>query len=351
MARSRQVWRDETASTALSNDASQVLLERLTFVLPDERDRVLVVGHYGLQLPTSTLARRLEMARREAEARLERARVSLRDSGTHLEWLGELSRVGQLGHYQPLLFRLGLLDWFCSWCGGEMPQLGVGRTRKTCSPTCKRRLNQAGGRGWKDAHQPGARPAREDEVHYTPAEREQLRTLVRAIETRDAPSWRAVRLSRDRALLLLGFNSPIALAPADLSALNVDDVGFTQEGLQVHFFKGARGRQPRYVTIPKDPDPMLCPVRAMTPWLSVMRRAYQFLGPLFVNLSETYEVPYPRKRMGRKAIAGVVDQAWWYWREPLPEFPPSMLFPDFLHQRTPAEPTTASTTDEASSRA
>jgi hypothetical protein len=172
-----------------------------------------------------------------------------------------------------------------------------------------------------------------------------LRTLVRAIETRDAPSRRAGRLSRDRALLLLGFNSPIALAPADLSALNVEDVGFTQEGLQVHFFKGARGRQPRYVTVPKDPDPMLCPVRAMTPWLSVMRRAYQLLGPLFVNLSETCEVPYPTKRMGRKAIAGVVDEAWRYWREPLPEFPPSMLFPDFLRRRTRLEPDTKSTTD------
>jgi site-specific recombinase XerD len=79
---------------------------------------------------------------------------------------------------------------------------------------------------------------------------------------------------RDRALLLAGFAG--GLRRSELTALCVEDLEATPEGLIVRFHKSAD--RERAVALPNGSDPLTCPVRAITAWREQGRIT---AGPLF----------------------------------------------------------------------
>ena len=87
---------------------------------------------------------------------------------------------------------------------------------------------------------------------------------------------------RDRALLLLGFAS--GMRRSELSTLDVSDLSFVEEGVDVLIRRGKtdpRG-EGRTIGIPRGRHPETCPVLALERWLS--RAALRERDPLFPRL-------------------------------------------------------------------
>jgi hypothetical protein len=332
---------DWTADAAVGNVSGESLLGFVLERVEDELDRVVLFAHLALDTPLATLARDLKIERRELARRLERAVDVLSHDAFLREQFGEVRRAGQYEHHQALAFRLNLQSWFCAQCGGLMVQRGIGRPRRTCNAVCRRLLFEADGKSWKDLYEPGAalsRPAlpliRANTAIDTASGRQKLRLLMEPIEAGLGKTvwWQTTTRSRDRAMLLLGFSCPEPLAPPDLAALDVNDVRRVTEGLEVRLFKRA-ARPTQFITVPMGDDPQLCPVRAMAPWRSLMVRRGLTMGPLFVRLTNRGELPHRPRRLGREAVANVVNDALSELEVPAAgTFRPTMLFADFLER-------------------
>ncbi|WP_437613232.1 hypothetical protein WMF20_11525 [Sorangium sp. So ce834] len=96
---------------------------------------------------------------------------------------------------------------------------------------------------------------------------------------------------RDHALVLLGYVA--RLRPAELAAIDVDDLVLAEAGLELRLTG-----QP--VPIPFGPSERTCPVRALTAWTS---RAQLVTGPLFVAIDAQDR---PGGRLSGEAVAAVV---------------------------------------------
>lgn len=68
---------------------------------------------------------------------------------------------------------------------------------------------------------------------------------------------------RDRALLVLGFVS--AMRRSEIAALNMRDVKFVENGVEVHIMQSKTGE--RELVVPYGSNPFTCPVRSLKAWL------------------------------------------------------------------------------------
>jgi hypothetical protein len=292
--------------------------------IENERDRVLILAHVGLDISLRNLARAMETNRVELAARVSAILAKLREDAELADMLGDIHRAGQNDRYQALVFRLGLQDWFCSYCGEFMLQSERGVKRKTCSNTCRYKLWESHGIGWKNQHH--ALPAKvsqhiPDLRHPSSVEstdQEKLLALLQPIEAGKRrledwlPSntfwWQPETQSRDRALLLLGFMCPISLSSSDLAALDIDDIAQKRSGLEVRLHRRAN-KGIRYVTFPTSTDPRLCPVTAISDWRIRLIRTGRTDGPLFMRMDSRGQLPATSVRLTGRAIAGVIKNA------------------------------------------
>lgn len=86
---------------------------------------------------------------------------------------------------------------------------------------------------------------------------------------------------RDRAMLAIGWTG--ALRRSEVVALDVEDLTFTSEGLEVRIGRSKADQEGQGVTLglPYSPDPTVCPVRALQAWLQVSGITS---GPVFVRV-------------------------------------------------------------------
>lgn len=106
---------------------------------------------------------------------------------------------------------------------------------------------------------------------------------------------------RDRALLVLGFAG--AFRRSELVALDVGDLSFTTDGLEVRL-RGSKTDQERAgvtIGVPYGGHPKSCPVRAVQAWLGA---AAIVDGPVFRRVDRHGRIS--PSRLGSKAVAGVV---------------------------------------------
>ena len=338
MRRSSGSGGDWTADAAVGNVSGESLLTAVLERIPDEFDRVLVLAHIGLDTPLAVLARDLKLDRRELASRLQDALDGLRGDDALAQQLVGIRRAGKHEHYQALAFRLNLQDWFCSHCGGLMVQQGIGRPRNTCSQTCRRRLYEAGGIGWKDEYRPGAAarsqgPNGRATEPKKPQAAQRLQLLMRPIEAGEGHTdWRWPNIQvRDRAMLLLGFTCPVDLSPSDLAALDINDIRPTSDGFEVRLFKRAQ-RLTRHVKVPARADLRLCAARAMEAWLHVVTRpGFRASDPLFVWLKPNGQIANGPRRYTANAIAARVNYLLLYLHQsPTAELTAARSFGDFF---------------------
>jgi len=118
------------------------------------------------------------------------------------------------------------------------------------------------------------------------------------------PSVPALRRRRDAALLLVGFAG--AFRRSELVALDVADVTWTVEGLEVTIRRGKTDQEGRGRTIglPYGSTPTSCPVRALRAWLDAAGIA---AGPLFRGITR-HDALLP-DRLSDKGVARVVKRA------------------------------------------
>ena len=118
-----------------------------------------------------------------------------------------------------------------------------------------------------------------------------LRRVIRNLDSaRDVRLSSVEAITRNKAIILLGFTCPVQLSPVSLADLVMDDVTETRKGLEVLFRWGTRQAR-QYVTIPSDPEPVMCPVRAVRAWRALLRQHGRRGGPLFEELT------WPDERM------------------------------------------------------
>ena len=92
---------------------------------------------------------------------------------------------------------------------------------------------------------------------------------------------------RDRVILLLGFTG--AFRRSELTALNIEDLAFSEEGITVTVVKSKTNQlgAAEEKAIFYSPDPKLCPVRTLQNWLGALART---TGPLFVSLRKNEQL-------------------------------------------------------------
>ena len=103
---------------------------------------------------------------------------------------------------------------------------------------------------------------------------------------------------RDRALLLLGFGG--AFRRSELSALNIQDLNFSDAGLDVHIARSKTDQAGEGVTVSVVRGGMACPVEAVQAWVDLLGAEE---GPLFRQVGRWGDV---RGRMSGEAVALVV---------------------------------------------
>ncbi|GAB2797812.1 integrase [Hymenobacter luteus] len=86
---------------------------------------------------------------------------------------------------------------------------------------------------------------------------------------------------RDRVILLLGFTG--AFRRSELSALDLDDLAFSDEGLTIDLKRSKTNQLgvAEEKAIFYSPDPALCPIRTLQAWLRLLGRT---TGPVLVSL-------------------------------------------------------------------
>ncbi|MGH7709436.1 MAG: site-specific integrase [Vulcanimicrobiaceae bacterium] len=121
---------------------------------------------------------------------------------------------------------------------------------------------------------------------------ERLRAALLALGS-DEGARHALRVLRDRAVMLLGFAG--AFRRAELAALDVADLRWEQEGIVVTLRRSKTDQEGagREVAVPRLAVESLCPVRALRAWLDA---AAIVSGPLFRTFS------LPRGRRGAIAL-------------------------------------------------
>jgi hypothetical protein len=274
-----------------------------------------------LDISLHSLERPLKMTSSELADRVRTIVARLRQDEKLATTLGDIQRLGRTEHYQALVFRLGLQDWFCSYCGQFMVQSEHGPMRRTCGSRCRSALSRANGVGWKSQHQgrsPRDLKVMPDVAQSAPSAKAQLQKLLELIRTvshEKRLAWQSPEVqSRDRALLLFGFMCPIPLSPSGLAALDIKDVVWNPKGLEVVLYRRA-GPKKQYVIIPADDDPRLCPVTAVSAWREQLAGSGHSTGPLFVRIGLQYDTyPYRKKipnkteRLTGQDIARVISE-------------------------------------------
>jgi hypothetical protein len=150
-------------------------------------------------------------------------------------------------------------------------------------------------------------------LEVTPSEAEAMRSALRRV-VRNLDSARDLRLSsaeaitRNKAIILLGFACPVQLSPVTMADLVLNDVIEVSKGLDVLLHWDSRQAK-QYVTIPPDPDPAVCPVRALRAWRLLARQQGRRGGRLFEELSH----PGERSMLGQiplhSRIATLIEKA------------------------------------------
>lgn len=342
---------DKTGDSAVGDVAGESLFVEVFSRIEDEQDRVLLLAHIGLDISLRNLARAMGTTRGELEERVASIIAKLREDKELVETLGDIHRAGANDRYQAMVLRLGLEDWFCSYCGEFMLQSELGVKRKTCSDRCRYRLYKARGIGWKNQRQSlssDISTPRSPSIHPTSVEsihREKLVTLLRPIEAGErrtasrGPSntfwWQPDTKCRDRAMLLLGFSCPVPLSPSHLARLNIDDVSQHAVGLEVRLFKG---NGTRYVIVPAGADSKLCPVAALSAWRTRLVRTGRTTGPLFIRMDSRGNLParqvYSDTGLSGQNITQVIINAASYgWpSSSYEDLKPSKLLSRFLNE-------------------
>ena len=108
---------------------------------------------------------------------------------------------------------------------------------------------------------------------------------------------------RDRALLLVGFAS--AFRRSELVGLDVEDLGFTNDGLVVTLRRSKTDQEGegRKVGVPYGSNPETCPVRSMKAWLEASRID---CGPVFRPVNRHRQVK--PQRLTAQSVALVVKR-------------------------------------------
>ena len=283
---------DTTGNTALGHVAGESMLAEVLSRIEDEYDRALIMAHKYLDISLRDLERSLKVSREELAKRVNSIIAQLRQDEHLVVSIGDIRRVGRIEQHQELAFRVGLQDWFCSWCGEFMVQSERGPMKKTCKSACRTALSRAQGVGWKSqGRYPSVTDSRKvsDRTHSlqgTDAWLEKLLELVRAINEREGrPARRPPeRRCRDRALILLGFMCPIPLSPSDLATLNAKDVVRIPKGLEVALRRPG-DQEKRYIVVPASDDPEVCPVTAVSEWKKYLAQIGNTAGPLFIRMN------------------------------------------------------------------
>jgi hypothetical protein len=305
---------DVTGESAVADVAGDSVLVSILSRIEEERERILILAHVGLGISLATLARDLKTDRRELAEQVNQILARLADDEELAQNLGDVRRAGRSEHYQALAFRLNLQGWFCSQCAQFMVKAETGRPRKTCSPRCRRLLHNAGGESWKDQYHSnpqttrGYRHSHAQVLGNADARHGKLLALTAGLNT--GQLWRRNPdvSYRDQALLLVGFTCPLPLSSSDLSALNIDDIALTAQGLELRLYRHAR-RSTQYVTVPKDKVSALCVVTAMISWKKCLAREYHMNGPLFIWIGKSGRIPRSHVRLGSQAIVNIIERA------------------------------------------
>jgi hypothetical protein len=117
--------------------------------------------------------------------------------------------------------------------------------------------------------------------------------------------WQPETRLRDRAVVLLGFSCSAALTPADIAALDVDDVVRTAAGAEVRLHR--RSALPtRYVTIPAKEE-TICPAAAVLAWARHLAAAAHRSGALFPRLDARGRLI--ATRLTGRAVATIIEAA------------------------------------------
>ena len=92
---------------------------------------------------------------------------------------------------------------------------------------------------------------------------------------------------RDRAILLLGFTG--AFRRSELTALNIEDLSFTEECLLVSLRKSKTNQRGDHEekAIFYSPELAVCPIRSLKAWLGQLNRMQ---GPVFVSLRKNNQL-------------------------------------------------------------
>jgi integrase len=124
-----------------------------------------------------------------------------------------------------------------------------------------------------------------------------LRTMARALPV-------TARGTRDRAILVVGMAA--ALRRSELAGLDVGDVAFVADGLEITIRRSKTDQDGRgaVVGVPHGSDPVTCPVRTLRAWLDASVIAE---GPVFRGIDRGGRVR--SERLTGHAIARIVKRA------------------------------------------
>lgn len=104
-------------------------------------------------------------------------------------------------------------------------------------------------------------------------------TALRAmVETLDTSTLAGLR---DRALIVVGF--ALGARRSELAALNIADLTFTEDGLQVAIRRSKTDKESigRHTALPYTSRPATCPVRTIKAWLDALAERGETSGPVF----------------------------------------------------------------------
>jgi site-specific recombinase XerD len=106
---------------------------------------------------------------------------------------------------------------------------------------------------------------------------------------------------RDRAILLLGFCG--GFRRSELVSLNVSDLHFSKNGIEVILRRSKTDQEGQGMTkaIPFASSPELCPVRALTEWLTGIED-----GPLFVSIGKGQRIT--TNRLSDKSVSLIIKK-------------------------------------------
>jgi hypothetical protein len=300
---------DVTGEAAVGDVASESLFAEVLSRIDDETDRILIFAAVGLGISERHLSLALTMDTADLTARIDKILSALREAQEVADKLHDFRRAGRVENYLALAYRLGLQDWFCAQCQRFMVQSERGRRRKTCSGRCRLRRFRG--------HRPGTTaPETRSAWAVDPAAvpDEMVSRLVAPIDLAQQPVyldprilrwWQPERRLRDRAVVLLGFSCGVALTPADIAALDVDDLIRTTEGVELRLYRGTT-RPTRYVTIPARQE-RICPAAALLDWTRHLADAGHRSGALFPRLDARGK-PIATRLTGR-AVATIIEAA------------------------------------------